>query len=425
MSRSRHIVVIGGGAVGLASALELARAGTSVTLVERNEVGRGCSEGNAGWVTPAIALPIAAPGLRSQGLRWFLQRDSPLYVRAASVPALLPWLWSFWSRCTPEAFEAAAATMMPFARDAVDRYARWNEELDDVEYAQKGLLMAFRTEEALQGELELLERFKYGPASRLDPSQLAELEPQLAERPFSGGLHVVPEAHVEPLSVARALARRCRELGAEILENTAATELIFEERTAQKRVVAIRLQDTSSTASIECDGVVVATGAESGRFAAACGTRIPLQAGKGYSVTLQPPDPGIDHPLYLAEAKIGITPFADSLRVAGTLELSGINTRLDQRRLEGVLRSAKRELPGLAIDSARSEWVGMRPMTPDGLPVIGRCPRTDNVWLNTAHQMLGITLAPRSGDLLARLVLGDELGEEDSRFAGSLSPERF
>jgi D-amino-acid dehydrogenase len=425
---SQHVAIVGGGIIGLASALALTKKGFRVTVLERGEVGHGCSFGNAGWVTPAISTPIAAPGLRSRGLRWFLQPDSPLYVRASALPVLAPWLWQFWQLCTREAFERGAGLMMPFASDAVERYQEWTRELEGIEWQQDGLLMLFQSQRALDAEWALLQAHDYGPIERLDHSATVAIEPVLADTAYVGAIQLKNEGQVEPLSVCQSLTRRCCALGVEIREGFVADELIFNSGSRTARALtgtqsqADRIGKTRyQKVEIEADHIVIAAGAEAGRLAAACGFRIPLQAGKGYSVSISDPRLQIRHPLYLTEAKVAVSPFQAALRIAGTLELSGINTLLDRRRLEGIERTAERAIPGIMRGGTRKVWVGMRPMTPDGMPVIGKLPGADNVWLNTAHQMLGMTLAPRSAELLTDLVTD----QPESRYSEAFSPSRF
>ena len=413
---SRHVVVIGAGVIGLATALEMARDGLAVTVVERGELGRGCSEGNAGWVTPCISLPIASPGLRTKGLWWFFKHDSPLYINALELPGLAPWLLQFWRCCGVKHFERGARLMLEFARDGAERYEDWAAELDGIEWQRRGLLMAFRNEAAMSEEHSRLQSTGHGPLRRLDRGELAELEPALAQQGVRGGLHVGGEGWVEPLGLSRALARRCRQLGVEIREGLAVTKL--SRSTGVARVDGV----LSGGERIAADDIVIASGAEATQLAASCGTRIPLQAGKGYSLTIKNPRVSISHAIYLTSANIGVTPFAGSLRLAGTLEMSGINSRLDRKRLAGFERAAEREIPGITQGDSRREWVGMRPMTPDGMPVLGKLPHTPNVWIATGHQMLGITLAPRTGRLMCDLITGRAGGDELST---AFSPARF
>jgi D-amino-acid dehydrogenase len=180
----------------------------------------------------------------------------------------------------------------------------------------------------------------------------------------------------------------------------------------------VKLEDGGE---IEADAFVIATGAEAAALSRQCGTSLPLQAGKGYSVTIDRPRLEVRYPLYLGDAKIGITPFGGALRVAGTMELSGINLTLDARRLEALERATERDLPGALAGEGRESWVGMRPITPDGLPILGRLPRSENVFVATGHQMLGVTLAPSTGKAMAELIAEGESSVDLEPF----SPARF
>ena len=413
---SRHVIVVGAGVIGLATALELARDGLAVTVVERGELGRGCSEGNAGWVTPCISLPIASPELRTKGLRWFFLRNSPLYINARKLPGLAPWLLRFWRCCSAERFERGARLMLAFARDAVELYEDWVTDLDGVDWHRRGLLMAFRDGAALSDEHSRLQSTGHGPLRLLTATELGELEPALTQDELRGGLHVENEGWVEPLGFSRALARRCLQLGVQIRERFTVTDLSRKAGTARVDGVVAKGD------RIAADEVVIASGAEAARLALAFGTRIPLQAGKGYSLTITNPRVHVSHAIYLTAAMIAITPFAGSLRLAGTLELSGINTLLDRKRLAAFERAAEREIPGITRGDSRREWVGMRPMTPDGMPVLGKLPQTENVWVATGHQMLGITLAPRTGRMMCDLITG-RAGDDELSVA--FSPARF
>lgn len=225
--------------------------------------------------------------------------------------------------------------------------------------------------------------------------------------------------HVRPETLTTGIAAHLEARGVELRLDFPVESLRFDRAEGARRVREL----AGPQGTVEADDFVLATGAELGRLVRQCGLKIPIQAGKGYSVTVEEPRLEIRRPLHFAEAKLAVSPFEGGHRVAGTLELSGINTRLDRRRLAGVERAAERELPGVLDGTQRKEWVGMRPLTPDGLPVLGRLPGLENVWVSGGHQMLGITLAPASGKALAAAIL-DEEPVESSALA-PFAPGRF
>jgi D-amino-acid dehydrogenase len=392
-----RVVVIGGGIIGLLCAHHLRKRGAEVVVVERDRVGAGCSSGNAGWVTPSISLPLPAPGLRLKSLAWMLRADSPLYIRPTTAPRMAGWLWSFWKHCNAADFERGARAFAALGSETMKLYDELAADGAVFESRADGLLMVFRRQADLEEELELLERFGYGPVRTVVGEELHALEPAL-DRAIAFGGHVVPERVVRPEDVCSATAGLITRSGGEILEGSRVAALAL----AAGRVRAAVLD---SGDHLEGDAFLIATGAEAARLSTAAGAPLPIQAGKGYSITIDRPRLELRYPLYLGDAMIGVTPFAGALRVAGTMELSGVNRRLDPRRIAALERGASRDVPGVLAGAARRDWVGMRPLAPDGLPILGALSTAPNLYVATGHQMLGVTLAPSTGKAMAELIL--------------------
>jgi D-amino-acid dehydrogenase len=407
-----RVVIIGGGVIGLMAAHYLRKGGAEVVVLERGRVGAACSAGNAGWVTPSISIPLPAPGLRLQSLRWMMRADAPLYIKPSAAPRMLGFLLRFWQRCNERDFRAGCAAFATLAADTMERYDELAADGIAFESHSDGLLMAFRHAEEMAAERALLEGLGYGPLRFLSAAELQDLEPALAPG-AAGGIHILAERTVRPETVCGGTADHLRRHGVAVKEESAVSGLEIEGHTAR----AVRLAGEE----IEGDAFLIATGAEAARLAAQCGSRLPLQAGKGYSVTIRDPAVAIRHPLYLGSIRVGMSPFDGALRIAGTMELSGVNLELDPRRVAALKRGAEREVPGVTVGASAVEWVGMRPITPDGLPILGALPSCRNVYVATGHQMLGVTLAPSTGKLMADLIL-------DGRSAIDLrpfSPGRF
>ncbi len=394
-----RVAVVGGGVIGLCVAHSLRARGADVTVIERDRVGHGCSLGNGGWVCPSISTPLPGPGLTLASLRALTRSDSPLYIRPSALPRLAGWLWAFRRHCDAAHYATGVAALAALNADTATRYDELAAAGVAFEMRRNGLLLAFRDPRRCDAELDALSAlapYGVGPVERLDGRGLAESEPGLAGG-LEAGLVVHSDRHVRPETLTAGLAAHLRAGGAEIVEGFEVRWLVSEGR----RVRAA----AGPGGDLEADVFVLATGAECGRLARQVGVRLSVTAGKGYSITVARPPVGMGRPAYLPEAKMGFTPFEGALRVLGTLELSGINRRLDPRRLANLERGARRYLPGLLDGGARQDWVGMRPVTPDGLPHIGRLPTRDNVYAATGHQMLGVTLAPATGHALAQAIL--------------------
>ena len=414
-----RVGIVGGGVVGLATAYYLRKLGADPVVIESSTLGGGCSFGNSGWVFPSLATPLPEPGLTLKSLAWMLRRDSPLYIRPSALPMLVPWLLRFRSYCNHADLARGIAALAALNEDTMERHDELAADGVQFERYEAGRLMAFRDPDmaaASKHDIKLKAAAAASPETVtwrvLDRAELYQREPML--RPgFRFGLFLHKDRHVRPESLTAGLGTWLRGEGVEIHERTEATGF----RTEARRVTAI----VTPNGEIEADAVVLAAGALTGSLSRAAGWPIPLTAGKGYSVTIEQPANQLRQPLLLSGIKIGLSPFNGALRFVGTMELSGLNLRLDESRIRLLRRQVSRVVNIPEAREAGTAWVGMRPMVPDSLPVIGRLPSCENVYVNTGHQMLGITMAPGSGRSLARLMLEGKAGPE----LKMCSPARF
>ena len=391
-------VVIGAGIIGLACAYELRRRGEDVVVLDKSEPGAAASAGNTGWITPSLSGPVPAPGIVLQSIKWILRPDSPLYVRPRADPMFLSWLLAFCRHCTKRAYQAGLDAVAALNAQTMTLYDALVADGVRFEMHRQGVLFAFLSRTALEHAAADLDRMRshgFGIARQLTGPEARDLEPILSSAVL-GGIVVDQERHVRPESLTAGLVARLNDMGVIIRSGFEATGF--------QTIGTVRAV-TTPNGSIEADRFVIAAGAWSGDLTRRLGFRLPIQAGKGYSITLAGAAARIGRPLYLDEAHVAVSSFDGALRLAGTMELSGINAHLDPRRVEAIRRSADRYLVNWRQGSREDIWVGMRPLTPDGLPVIGAVPGYDNVYLATGHAMLGITLAPATAAALAGLML--------------------
>jgi D-amino-acid dehydrogenase len=408
-------VVIGAGVIGLACAYELLKRGRDVMVVDAGAAGQACSAGNAGWVVPSMSAPIPAPGLVATSLRWMLKRDSPLYIRPRLDPAFSTWLWQFWRNCRPEPYEAGLEAVMALNRETLSLFDSWHDEGLVFEMNRTGLLFVGLHDAAVDhalAEIDLLVPYGYAKVERLDTSALRDLEPGLSSC-VAGGFLLPDERSVRPEQLTAALAAAILRLGGSIVSQTAVTGA---------RIDAGVVRELSTSAgALECDAALIAAGAWSGDVAKLFGVSIPIEAGKGYSITVQTTQPAITRPIDLFETKVACTPFDGALRLAGTMELSGQNLRLEPSRVAAIRRAGDTYFNDWRGEGQEQVWVGMRPLTPDGLPVIGSLPGVANAFVATGHAMLGVTLAPATARAITGVMHSDTVGMTMSPFRA----ERF
>ncbi len=398
MSEGRRTIVVGGGVAGLCTAYYLAKRGREVTVVESNRVGSGASAGNGGWLCPAQAGPLPEPGLTPMGMRALLNRDSALYFKPSKLSELSPWLLRFWSYCNPRAYSHGLEAIARLGARVFDLVDAMVDEGIEFELHRQGMVMAGQDPDAVQGELTKLQpmrEFGYElPDEILLDEELREVEPSLAPAVRAG--FVVPQHwHVRPETFNDGVAAAARGLGVEIVEGAEVVDFVVD----GSRVAALR----TAAGDRDADSVVLAAGSWTPRLAAQLGVSVPIQAGKGYSF-LVAPSVMPRHAVLLTDVHVGCTPFEAGLRIGGTMEFSGVNLQLDRRRIDATIAGARESFHEWAEPGVRSEWAGMRPIAPDGLPIVDRAAPYANLYVATGYSMQGMTLGPPAGEAMAEYV---------------------
>lgn len=443
---SRHVVVVGAGVVGLFSALYARRAGFEVTVVEREGRERNTtSYGNAGLVVPSHLTPLAQPGAVAQGLRWMFDQESPFYVRPTLDPELLAWGWRFWRASTPERARRAGPLLRDLHRAGKAGYLDLAERLGNpFDLKETGVLGMCVTEEGLEEEARAVARAVVlgMPARVLSKAEVEELQPGV-ELDVVGGVYFPEDARLDPGRLMRALQAHLIELGVtfrwgarveglEILGGRIAGVRVSEAVAgpakeggpgASTAGIPAGPAGSRHTAAIAADEVVLAAGVWTEGLARALDLRLPLRAGKGYSVTLADPPQRPSTPALLSEGRVAITPLEAGVRFGGTMEITGVREGVSASRMRGIVKSVLRAFPAFTAEAFAGApvWYGFRPCSPDGLPYLGRTARARNLIVATGHAMMGVSLAPVTGRLVGELLAG----ERPSLALEPLSPDRY
>src|SRR6185437_8491438 len=415
---SKRILVIGGGVIGLSTAYYCARKGHHVTVVDRNPEQRdGCSFGNAGMIVPSHFIPLAAPGMVALGLKWMWNPESPFYIKPRPDRDLVSWAYRFWRASTPGRVRRAA----PLLRDLQLASRACFEEFADLSgnsfgLVKRGLLMLCKTQHALDEEAKMAEQAgQLGiPAEVLDARQTAALDPDV-RMDVAGAVYFPKDCHLSPDRFMAGLQQRLKQAGAEFSWNTEVTGW----RASGSRIEAAR----TTVGEFTGDEFVLCGGVWSPDVARELRLHLPMQAGKGYSLTLTRPRQLPRICALFAEARLAVTPMGGSLRFGGTMEIAGLNEDINPVRVRGIIKSVPRYYPDFTphdFDGVEP-WRGLRPCSPDGLPYVGRTARHSNLCVAAGHAMLGLSLGPITGRLVAEILSG----ENPSIPINLLDPDRY
>lgn len=412
-------VVIGGGVVGLASAYELAVAGCDVTVLEAGQCGAGASHGNAAKVALAESTPVPAPGVLLQGIKWMLRPDSPLSIRPSVAPGYLKFLLRMATHCNARDFAAGLDLHLHLGSDANELFDEYQRQGIDFEMHDRGVLLAFETKERFDEHSASLAAFESAGhvSERLHGDAVRTAEPALSER-IRHGLFFPADRQIEPDSLTRALVGKLQELGATVREGVSVNSFVRSGDTVTAVV-------TSDAEVITADAVVVAAGVPTSGLLAKLGQKVPIYSGKGYSIDYSPAPIELRTSLTLEDARVAVTPLNGTLRLAGTMEFGSRDDNVNGVRVEAIRRSAREAFHSWGEPvGEKAPWAGSRPMTPDGLPVIGRLDIAKNAYVNSGHSMLGLTLAPGSAKVLADVML-DRRPSLSPELLARISPNRF
>lgn len=394
------VLVVGGGVIGLACAYELSKSGARVVLIDKSDPGYGCSYGNAGWITPCFAMPLPMPGMLLKSIRWLTDPESPLYIKPELSVTLFRWLLRFLLSMNRRQMMASVESLTAISKISLKLYQQLAATTDKpFSFEQKGLFMVAQSADGLKyarQEMELVASQGI-PGRLMFEEEARAFEPALTKR-FQGGVFFSDEAHAEPLQVTQTLAHEAQKLGAQII----AKAEVIDFQIGDQGIVSAR----TTRGVFRADQFVLATGSWSPRIAQTLGLRVPVLGGKGYAIITDPLAPNPLRPLMLVEKKVAVTPRQGTLRLAGTLELVNQDETFTTRRVEAIVRGAREFMNVADRISYHEIWRGLRPCTPDGVPIIGRTPRYPNLIVATGHQMLGLQSAPGTGKLVADLALG-------------------
>lgn len=402
------VVVIGGGIVGLMSAYYLNQSGHQVTVIEKSDFTKTCSYGNAGLIVPSHIIPLAAPGMISMGLKWMFNPGSPFGFKPSLSKDLISWIWKFYKSSNKMHVEKSKIPLRDFNLLSKELYQELSKSFD-FHLKNTGILLMFKTEEAGRHEIETgIEARRLGlDIEILNGKEVQEIEQ--IETNVAGAVYFKCDSHIYPGKLLTAIIDHLKNNNTVILDNT---EIInFELKNGE--ITTVITKDKK----FEADYFVLSGGMWSNKLSGKLNINIPLQSGKGYSITLQNFKNPPKYPSLLLETRAAVTPMGNDLRLAGTMELGSNNDKINFKRVKGYLSRMKDYYPGIdpIIPNAKEIWFGHRPCSPDGLPYIGRSKMFKNLIFATGHAMMGLSLGPATGKLVQEII-------DDKKTSVNLTP---
>lgn len=396
---SKSVIIIGGGIMGLCTAYYLQKEGHKVTVIDKSNYSSGASHVNAGYITPSHIISLAAPGIINKGIKWMFNSSSPFYVKPRLNYDFLKWSLAFKKSATAKKVEKAIPVLKDINLLSRELYQEMkNAQEFNFFHQHKGLLMCYQTDKAGEEEWKVGQRaIKEGlKVENLSKVEVQNLEPN-AGLNVKGAVYYHSDAHMTPNNFMQQIKSYLKQNGVSILSN----EEVLDVTISGNKVTSIK----TTNLDIKSDEFVLATGAWSQNFAKKLGINIPIQAGKGYSINLDK-ESNIKIPTILMEAKVAVTPMDGFTRFAGTMEIGGINHNINTKRVLAIAKAAEKYYSDLKITPKEKEAAkcGLRPLSPDGLPYIGKSSKCKNVTFATGHAMMGWSLGPATGKLVSEII---------------------
>jgi len=416
--KDKHIIVVGAGIIGLCSAYFLNKKGFQVTILDNTDGTDNCSYGNAGFFSPSHLIPLASPGIISQGLRWMMRSDSPFYIKPKLDFDLISWGLKFKQAATKTKVAAAAPILNDLllsSRDLIEKILE--EESIDAGLNDKGLVIYCKTQRALDEEMEMAELAqKYGQQTKvLNLTQARAINPDM-EINARGAVLFENDASITPHIFMAELKQVLLKNGVEINHNVKVDKLVSGKSGSIEKIIANGTEHVA-------DEYLLATGSWTRDLLKQVDLKLPLQAGKGYSFVLPSPKANLNSCAILNEARVAVTPMKHGLRFAGTMEVNGMDLSINSKRVQGIINAIPEFFPQFSEEDFKDiePWAGLRPCSPDGMPYVGRTKKYNNLLVATGHAMLGISLGPVTGKIIAQLA-SNEASDTD---LGLLSVDRY
>lgn len=409
----KNVIVIGGGIIGLCSAYYLQQEGHQVTIVEKSNFTSGASHINAGYITPSHFISLASPGTVYKGLKWMFNSRSPLYIKPRLDSDLLKWAWAFNKSATSSKVEKAIKPLLEINLMSKHLYEDLkSSKYFNFHYQNKGLLMCYKTDKVGEEEWEVGKRgIEEGlKVENLSAIELKNLEPALNVK---GAIYYHSDAHMTPNDFMTQMLNYLKFRGVKVFESEEVVDI---------ELSGCKLSELKTDKrNLQCDEVVLSSGSWSALIAKKLGLKLPIQAGKGYSINVKR-ETNITIPAILCEAKIAVTPMDGFTRFAGTMEMAGINNDVNPIRVNAIANASETYYKNLKIldNETHGAKCGLRPCSPDGLPYIGRASKYDNLTIATGHAMMGWSLGPATGKLVSEIISERETSLEILPF----NPER-
>ena len=396
---SKKVVIIGGGIIGLCSAYYLQKEGHQVIIVDQSNLDSGASYVNAGYLSPSHIIPLSAPGVMRKGLKWMFNKSSPLYIKPRLDLDFLKWTLAFNRSCNAKHVKKVIPSIKNITLLSQDLYEDIKrDENFSFHYEKKGLLMLCRTEKVLEAEIEtaLIAKKEGLDAKEISLIELKQLEPKV-ELNVKGATYYKCDSHTTPHEFMEEMKTHLKNNGVVFYTNEKVEDIKVEDQ----KISAVK----TNKQIINADEFVLAAGSWSTFLNKKLGLNLLIQAGKGYRINTEK-QTNISLPAILAEAKVAVTPMHGFTRFAGTMEIAGINHDINKVRVEAIANATKRYYPEINLSSQEKDNAacGLRPVSPDGLPYIGKSSKCHNLTIATGHAMMGWSMGTATGKLVSEII---------------------